>query len=145
MTYLVDTNVFLDDARPNRGSATRLSTLIQLGHDLVAVPQCIGELWNALTRPASANGIGLSPREPFRQIEDLVQIVPLLPDPSELTEHLLMVCVLAEVRGKQVHDARLAVLVKLHGLSGILTRNGSDFTRFGIQALTTDELLRLND
>jgi predicted nucleic acid-binding protein len=34
------------------------------------------------------------------------------------------------VQGKQVHDARLAALMQAHGITHILTLNGSDFTRY---------------
>jgi predicted nucleic acid-binding protein len=34
------------------------------------------------------------------------------------------------IRGVQVHDARLAALVQVHGLGRILTLNTADFARF---------------
>lgn len=34
------------------------------------------------------------------------------------------------VRGRQVHDARLVALVQAHGITHILTLNGSDFARY---------------
>ena len=35
-----------------------------------------------------------------------------------------------EVRGVQVHDARLAANMRVHGVSNLLTLNGADFRRF---------------
>jgi predicted nucleic acid-binding protein len=35
------------------------------------------------------------------------------------------------VRGRQVHDARLVAVMRVHGLSHLLTLNGSDFIRYG--------------
>ncbi len=34
------------------------------------------------------------------------------------------------VRGVQVHDARLAAAMRVHGIPYILTFNGSDFERY---------------
>jgi len=34
------------------------------------------------------------------------------------------------IQSKQVHDARLAALMQFHGITQILTLNGSDFQRY---------------
>ena len=45
------------------------------------------------------------------------------------------------VSGVQVHDARLAAVMKAHGIARIVTFNASDFDRFAdIEALHPDEI-----
>lgn len=47
-----------------------------------------------------------------------------------------------EVQGVQVHDARLLVLVQLHGISHLLTLNGTDFAHYlGIVPIAPSSLL----
>jgi len=48
-----------------------------------------------------------------------------------------------EVKGVQVHDARLAAAMNIHGITKLLTMNTRDFQRFpGIEALQPGEALR---
>ena len=42
-------------------------------------------------------------------------------------QRLLVTC---EVRGVQVHDAHLAAVLEVHGVTRLLTFNGADFKRF---------------
>ncbi len=39
------------------------------------------------------------------------------------------------VQGAKVHDTRLVAAMNVHGVARILTFNGNDFTRFGIDIL----------
>jgi len=46
-----------------------------------------------------------------------------------------------DVRGVQVHDARLAALMEVYGVTSILTFNGGDFARYTkVQAIHPSEL-----
>jgi predicted nucleic acid-binding protein len=58
----------------------------------------------------------------------------LLPDSAAVYWEWRRLVVHYGVSGVQVHDARLAAAMYVHGLSDILTLNGSDFSRF--QGLT---------
>jgi predicted nucleic acid-binding protein len=47
-----------------------------------------------------------------------------------------------QVQGVQVHDAHLIALMQSHGISNILTLNGTDFRRFAeITSLSPSEAL----
>lgn len=60
----------------------------------------------------------------------------LLPGNEAVYREWRRVVVQHRVSGVQVHDARLAAAMYVHGVSHILTLNAGDFTRFdGIIAL----------
>jgi predicted nucleic acid-binding protein len=54
----------------------------------------------------------------------------LLPDSAASYREWRRIVVQHGVSGVQVHDARLAAAMYTHGISYILTFNGSDFSRF---------------
>ncbi len=77
--------------------------------------QNMAEFWNTSTRPVERNGFGLS---------------------VDTTERIVLQ---HRVSGVQVHDARLAAAMYAHGISHILTFNGSDFMRYpGITTIHPD-------
>jgi predicted nucleic acid-binding protein len=58
------------------------------------------------------------------------------PDTSAVYPEWRQLVVMVGVSGVQVHDARLAAVMRVHGLSHILTFNTTDFARYpGITAL----------
>jgi predicted nucleic acid-binding protein len=133
MTYLVDTNVLL------RWSQTQLpehplafgavDTLQRRGEVVFLTPQNLVEYWSVASRPASSNGLGNDPAEVDRDVRRLEQFFPLVPDiPAIHGEWRLLVVALA-VSGRQVHDARLAAVMRAHGIDRILTFNTADFLR----------------
>jgi len=54
----------------------------------------------------------------------------LLPDGETVYREWLRIIVQYRVSGVQVHDARLAAAMYVHGVSHILTLNVTDFNRF---------------
>ncbi|HYW41780.1 MAG TPA: hypothetical protein VE959_02915 [Bryobacteraceae bacterium] len=78
----------------------RTWTLFEQLLQLCFTSQTLGEFWNASTRPLDKNGFGLS------------------------------VAVAHQVKGVQVHDARLAASMYVHGVTQLLTVNVRDFQRF---------------
>lgn len=144
MRYVLDTNVFLSYGLSSRTDHFEISEALdqaaEQGKVFLVVPQIVAEAWNVMTRPIEINGAGRSPFEAHSLITGLLFAFPLLPDPPELTVRWLELAALHNVRGRQVHDARLAALVGFHGLDGIVTNNADDFKRFGIRSLRPSEI-----
>jgi predicted nucleic acid-binding protein len=60
----------------------------------------------------------------------------LLPDGESVHREWRRLVVAYEVRGVQVHDARLVAAMLVHGIGRILTMDESDFMRFaGVTAV----------
>jgi predicted nucleic acid-binding protein len=143
--YLIDSNILIrwvqtgDPGYPVADAA--LDRLMLSEADLFYTSQNLGEFWNALTRPANRNGYGLSPVEANRCAISVESRLRLLPD--SLAVHLEWRKLLVDhrVSGAQVHDARLAAAMVVHGVRRILTFNIRDFTRFtGIEAIHPADL-----
>jgi predicted nucleic acid-binding protein len=63
----------------------------------------------------------------------------LLETPAVFVEWLRLVSVHA-VLGKQAHDARLVALMNVHGVPNLLTFNAGDFKRYGIVAVSPENV-----
>lgn len=138
MPYLADTNILLrwvSPADPQHSLAVNSVKALQRRGEVVHItPQNLIEFWAVATRPASANGLGMSPAEAEREVESLERLFPLVPDsPAVYTEWRKLVSA-AGVSGVRVHDARLAAVAVAGGLTHILTFNTDDFK--GLQGVT---------
>ncbi len=135
MLILADSGILLrlmERADPQHGTIrAAVRVLIGRGDELVTATQNMAEFWNVCTRPATARGgLGLPVLETDRRLrilERLVEIVADLPTAYPLWRQLV---VNHSVQGKQVHDARLAALMRAHAMTHILTLNGTDFIRY---------------
>src|SRR5205814_10610558 len=88
------------------------------------------EFWNAMTRPATKNGPGLTVDEAEREVR-LVEIgMRLLADSENVYREWRRRVVQHSVSGVQVHDARLVAAMQTHGVKHVLTLNESDFKRY---------------
>jgi predicted nucleic acid-binding protein len=137
---LVDTNILLRMTRRSDPQHqlvdTALARLAGQGTILHYTHQNIAELWNAMTRPLARNGFGLMVGDAERQVRAIEAGMSLLPDSEAVYRQWRRIVVQYGVSGVQVHDARLAAAMYVHGVSYILTLNVSDFTRFsGVTAL----------
>jgi predicted nucleic acid-binding protein len=133
-TCLVDTNVLLRIPRlsdPNHLAVDNaLANLATQGTTLYYTHQNIAERWNTMTRPLSRNGFGLTVQNADREVALIESGMELLPDSAAVYREWRRMVVQYGVSGVQVHDARLAAAMYIHGVSYILTLNGSDFSRF---------------
>lgn len=131
---LVDTNILLRVTRRSDPQHqlvdTALARLAGQGTTLHYTHQNIAELWNVMTRPAARNGLGLSVGDAERQVYAIEVGMNLLPDGEAVYREWRRIVVQYGVLGVQVHDARLAAAMYVHGVSHILTLNVSDFSRF---------------
>ena len=131
---LVDTNILLRITRrsdPQYETVdTALAHLAGQGTTLYYTHQNIAELWNAMTRPIERNGLGLTIGEAEREVQAIESGMNLLPDNEAVYREWRRIVVRHSVSGVQVHDARLAAAMYVHGVGHILTLNVADFSRF---------------
>lgn len=142
---LVDTNILLRITRrsdpQHKIVDTALARLVGQRTMLYYTHQNIAELWNAMTRPVDRNGLGLSVVETEREVRAIEAGMSLLPDNEAVYREWRRIVVQHSVSGVQVHDARLAAAMYVHGVSHILTLNVADFSRFdGLAALHPDSV-----
>ncbi|MCA1568115.1 MAG: PIN domain-containing protein [Acidobacteria bacterium] len=134
MSYLVDTNILLRSAQPSHpmhADATRaVGRLLAGGEILSVIPQNIIEYWAVATRPVEANGLGLSVEETAAVVTTLQSIFQILPDNAEIFAEWKRLVSTHEVKGKEVHDARLVAAMLTHRVTHLLTFNTPDFKRY---------------
>src|SRR5271157_2363196 len=116
---LVDTNILLRMSRRSEPQHqlvdTALARLASQGTSLHYTHQNIAELWNAMTRPIARNGLGLTVVEAEREVRAIEGGMILLPDSEATYREWRRIVLQHEVRGVQVHDARLAASMYVHG------------------------------
>jgi len=142
--YVVDTNVWLRACAPNSAqhadAVEATKRLLSRGEVLLIASQILVEFWSVATRPVEVNGYGWPAAEARARIDELLRQFPLLPDlPAVFPEWLSLVS-RYRVVGKQVHDARVVALMRVHGVSDLLTFNVGDFRSYPINALSPVEV-----
>jgi|SRR5437588_10828714 len=145
MPYLADTNILLrwvTPADPQHSQAVNSVKELQRRGEIVHItPQNLIEFWGVATRPAAANGLGMSPAEAEKQVESLELLFPLVPDTPDVYKEWRKLVSAAGVSGVKVHDARLAAVAIAHGLTHVLTFNAADFKRFvGVTAVCPEDV-----
>ena len=134
MAHLLDSNILLrwanreDPERPLALSA--LQKLGRSGELMHTTPQNYTEFWSSATRPATGNGLGLSPIQASQLVNRLRTLFPLLPDNAIVFEEWLQIVTASAVSGRQVHDARLVAVMLAHRITHILTFDVNDFKRY---------------
>ncbi|HAG83533.1 MAG TPA: PIN domain nuclease [Cyanobacteria bacterium UBA12227] len=134
MAYLIDTNVLLrsaDPAHPMYNDATNAVSLLRSREEtLCIIPQNLIEFWNVYTRPANRNGLGHTPSEAGSEINRIKAFFTVVPDTALIYDVWERIVTQYQVRGVNVHDARLTAAMLVHGLTHILTFNIEDFNRY---------------
>ena len=132
--WLLDTNILLrmsKQADPHYQLLQKtLGLLVNRGCRLYYTTQTFGEFWNVSTRPLKHNCLGMSVTEVERFARAIEKQLRFLPDGMEVHNRWRELLVVHEVKGVQVHDARLAASMYVHGISNLLTFNVRDFQRF---------------
>jgi predicted nucleic acid-binding protein len=134
MRILLDSNIlirWLESGDPLQPLVDRaVDSLIRTGALPCCTSQNMGEFWNVLTRPLDRNGFGLTPTDADRRTRIIENQIPILPDDPRV--HLVWrgLLVAHAISGVQVHDARIAAAMRVHGVKRILTLNTRDFARF---------------
>ncbi|MBZ5621280.1 MAG: PIN domain-containing protein [Acidobacteriia bacterium] len=144
--WLLDTNILLRMSKsddPHYPMISRaLRALVAQGARLCFTSQTLGEFWNASTRPLDKNGFGLSVEETDSIASVIERDFDLLPDSREVHDRWRRLLVAHQVKGVQVHDARLAASMYVHGVTQLLTINVRDFQRFtGLRVIHPAEVV----
>jgi predicted nucleic acid-binding protein len=107
-----------------------LRVLVAQEARLCFTSQNLAEFWNASTWPLDRNGFGLTVAETDRIARVIERDFEFLPDSRDVHDRWRQLIVAHEVKGVQVHDARLAASMYVHGVRQLLTVNVRDFRRF---------------
>ena len=133
-TYLADTNLLLrmaDPTSPQHPIATQaLARLFSQGDEVYLTPQNFIEFWAVATRPVEANGFGWNSERTAKEVTELQERFPLLPDSPDIFTHWLELVKRLPIHGKRVHDARLVAVLQAHTVEHLITFNTSDFAAF---------------
>jgi predicted nucleic acid-binding protein len=113
---------------PDTVAAT--SHLLKNGEELYVFPQNLIEFWAVATRPASANGLGMTTAQAETELARIKSLFRLLPDTPEIYSEWETLVVRHGVSGKNTHDARIVAAMIVHGMSDLLTFNTGDFKRY---------------
>jgi predicted nucleic acid-binding protein len=142
---LLDTNILLrisksdDPQQPIIVKA--LKALVGQGVRLCYTSQTLAEFWNASTRPLGKNGFGLTVAETDRLARIIERDFEFLPDSRETHERWRSLLVAHNIQGVQVHDARIAANMYVHGIGRLLTINARDFKRFdGLRIMRPEDV-----
>lgn len=128
---VVDTNVLL--AATDRSRAAHVNATSFLNEDerrLALTPQIVREYVAVATRPAGANGLGLSGEDAVANVQEFLSDMELLSEGREATSHLLDLVTHRLATGKQVHDANIVAVALTHHAGAIVTDNTRHFVRF---------------
>lgn len=139
--YLIDTNILLRLSRledpEHKVVKTALDELNRRSVELCFSLQNIAEFWNVCTRPVKQNGYGLTSGETNSLLEFIERKMTFLPDTEQVYSIWRRLVINHNVRGVQVHDARLVAVMLAHGLAHILTLNQMDFVSTLIDTRST--------
>jgi len=143
---LLDSNILLRISKsddPQQPVIVRaLKTLVEQSIRLCYTSQTLGEFWNASTWPLDKNGFGLSIGETDQLANVIGRNFEFLPDSRETHARWRALLVAHNVQGVQVHDARLAASMYVHGVDQLLTINVRDFGRFnGLRVMHPSEVM----
>lgn len=135
MKRMVDTNILIrarDASDPMHSACVEALLRLRSSEDVPCVcAQVMIEYWSVATRPRNVNGLELDPSEAAVDLRNLEAAFELLPEPPDMAARWRELAERCSVRGRQVHDTRLAALMLAHGVTSLITLNRPDFARYG--------------
>lgn len=145
MATLIDTNVLLRSVQPSHSmhsvALAALETLLKKEEPLAITIQNVAEFWNVATRPEKNNGLGFTIGEAESALAVLERFFQILSEDAASYATWKRTLVMRRISGVQTHDARLAAVMKVHGITRIITFNVQDFARFTeIEAVHPDNV-----
>jgi len=132
---LVDTNIPLRLAQPDHPhrqpalDAIRLLTVREGEHFAIA-PQSLYEMYVVCSRPASANGFGMTPQQAHAEIVSARALFQLLPETAHVYPTWEGLVAKYAIHGKPAHDARLVAIMIENHVPRLLTFNDGVFRQF---------------
>ena len=93
-------------------------------------PQNLVEFWSVATRPAAANGLGLTVAQAAADVDRIADMFPIVEDVPLIHEHWRRLVESGGVIGRQAFDARLVAVMRVHDISHLLTFDVGGFRRF---------------
>ena len=145
MAFLIDATMLVRLANAADAqhpvAARGVLELHRRGELLHITPQVLIEFRNVATRPKTANGAGLPIVDAEAHAATFEASFPLLADTPDIYPAWKALVSALGIIGKQVHDARLAAVCHVHGVTHLLTFNVSHFVRmagFGPGAVVVD-------
>ncbi len=134
MAILADTKVLLRSLYPDHphysAAENALGILRLRNESLCIASQNLIEFWAVATRSRDENGLGMTSARAAREVATLRRLFRLLPPPPEVLEVWQRIVLTLGISGKQTHDAHLAAVMEVNGVSSILTFNTGHFKRF---------------
>ena len=107
-----------------------LALLLGQGDEVHLTPQNLIEFWAVATRPVEANGFGRNRERTTKEVTELQERFPLLPDSPDIFTRWLELVKQLPIHGKRVHNARLVAVLQAHAVEHLITFNISDFGAF---------------
>lgn len=134
MAILVDSNILVFIANPAAPAYQQvldaLAILRQRGETSHIIAQNLIEFWAVATRPTNYRGLGMNTVQAQAELARIKSLFTLLPDDPAIYLEWERLVVRHGVAGKNVHDARIAAAMRVHGITVLLTANKQDFKRF---------------
>ena len=87
------------------------------------------------------NGFGWTSERTAKEVADLQERFPILPDSPEVFARWLDLVQRFPVRGKRVHDARLVAVLQAHAIEHLVSFNTPDFAAFSFLSLIDPQQL----
>ena len=144
-SYLADTNLILRLADPDSDQhavvTQALARLLGRDDEVYLTPQNFIEFWAVATRRIEGNGFGWASERAAKEVAELQERFPVLPDSPEVFVRWLDLVQRFPVHGKRVHDARLVAVLQAHGVEHLITFNTADFTAFPFLSLIDPDQL----
>jgi predicted nucleic acid-binding protein len=143
---LADTNILVRCTNPvdpqyplARGAVDRL---LRTGATIAICPQNLVEFQALATRPATANGLGLTVAEASTRARLFELAFSLLPETPDIYPTWRRLVDSYTVIGRNVYDARIVAVMLVYEVATILTLNPSDFRRYSeIRVIEPDDML----
>jgi len=132
--YLLDTNIWLRAVQresPHHALAVdAMAALLARGDEIYLTAQNLIEFWSVASRPIQANGLGWPVATVHQEIDQLLDLFPLLEETPAIFAHWRQLVTKHQITGRHVHDARLVAAMLAHEVTHLLTFNGDDFRDF---------------
>ena len=145
MSILVDTKILLRRAQPTHPNhvmaVESVARLLAAGEVVYFRFQNIAEFWNVATRQVAKNGLGFPVALVLSEVGKIERLLTLLPDSPAVYGEWKRLVVAQDVRGVNVHDAKLVATMSVHRIPKILTFNTDDFGRYPVEAVHPSTLV----